>query len=86
MKPISTSCRARGRRAARQRRVERLLRQSGLPREKTFRTLDLERFPAALRLQIERLRAVAFLEQAINVVAVGKPGVGKSHVLGGRWA
>ncbi len=64
-----------------QRRVERLLRQSGLPREKTFRTLDLERFPPALRLQIERLKSGAFLEQAVNVVAVGKPGVGKSHAL-----
>jgi DNA replication protein DnaC len=64
-----------------QRRVERLLRQSGLPREKTFRTLDLDRFPAALRLQIDRLKSGSFLEQAINVVAVGKPGVGKSHVL-----
>ena len=64
----------------RQRRVERLLRQSWLPREKTFRTLDLDRFPAALRLQIERLKSGAFLEQAINVVAVGKPGVGKSHL------
>lgn len=64
----------------RQRRVERLLRQSWLPREKTFRTLDLDRFPAALRLQIERLKSGAFLEQATNVVAVGKPGVGKSHV------
>jgi DNA replication protein DnaC len=64
-----------------QRRVERLLHQSWLPREKTFRTLDLERFPPALRLQIERLKSGAFLEQAVNVVAVGKPGVGKSHVL-----
>lgn len=64
-----------------QRRVERLLRQSGLPREKTFRTLDLDRFPPALRLQIERLKSGAFLEQAVNVVAVGKPGVGKSHAL-----
>jgi DNA replication protein DnaC len=64
----------------RQRRVERLLRQSWLPREKTFRTLDLDRFPPALRLQIERLKSGAFLEQAINVVAVGKPGAGKSHV------
>lgn len=64
-----------------QRRVERLLQQSWLPREKTFRTLDLDRFPAALRLQIERLKSGAFLEQAVNVIAVGKPGVGKSHVL-----
>jgi DNA replication protein DnaC len=63
------------------RRTARLLRQSGLPQEKTFRTFDLQRLPPALQLQIERLKSGAFLEQATNVIAVGKPGVGKSHVL-----
>jgi DNA replication protein DnaC len=62
------------------RRTERLLRQSGLPREKTFRTLDLGRLPAALQLQVERLKRGTFLETAVNVIAVGKPGVGKSHL------
>src|SRR6266699_2251168 len=62
-------------------RTERLLRQSGLPQEKTFRTFDLQRLSPALQLQIERLKSGAFLEQATNVIAVGKPGVGKSHVL-----
>jgi len=64
-----------------ERRTERLLRQSGLPLEKTFRTFDLRRLSPTLQLHIERLKKGAFLEQAINVVAVGKPGVGKSHVL-----
>src|SRR5712691_8858336 len=64
-----------------QRRTERLLRQSGLPREKTFRTLNLARLSPALQLQLERLKSGAFLEQACNVMAVGKPGVGKSHAL-----
>ncbi len=63
-----------------QQRAVRRLRQSGLPREKTFTTLDLEHFSPALRLAIERLRTGAFLEEAINVVAVGRPGAGKSHV------
>jgi len=63
------------------RRTERLLRQSGLPREKTFRTFDLGRLPAALQLQVERLKSGTFLETAVNVIAVGKPGVGKSHVM-----
>ena len=63
-----------------ERRTDRLLRQSGLPLEKTFRTLDLGRLSPTLQLHIERLKKGAFLEQAINVVAVGKPGVGKSHV------
>jgi DNA replication protein DnaC len=64
-----------------ERRTERLLRQSGLPREKTFRTFDSARLSPALQLQLERLKGGAFLEQACNVIAVGKPGVGKSHAL-----
>jgi DNA replication protein DnaC len=63
------------------RRVARLLRRSGLPGEKTFRTLDLTRFPPVVRQQVERLRAGAFLGEAVNVVVVGRPGVGKSHLL-----
>ena len=62
-----------------ERRTERLLRASGLPLEKTFRTFDLKWLSPALQLQIERLKPGAFLAQAINVVAVGKPGVGKTR-------
>jgi DNA replication protein DnaC len=62
-------------------RVARLLRLSGLPPDKTFRTLQLERFPALIRQQLERLRSGTFLDDAVNVVAAGKPGVGKSHAL-----
>ena len=43
--------------------------------------LSLLRLSATLQLQIERLKPGAFLEHAVNVIAVGKPGVGKSHVL-----
>ncbi len=64
-----------------ERRTERLLRQSGLPREKTFRTFQMTRLSPALQLQLERLKSGAFLESATNVIAVGKPGVGKSHAL-----
>jgi DNA replication protein DnaC len=62
-------------------RINRLRRRSELPLEKTFQTLQLERFPLGIRQQVERLRGGAFLAEAINVVAVGKPGVGKSHLL-----
>ncbi len=64
-----------------ERRTERLLRQSGLPREKTLRTFQVTRLSPALQLQLERLKSGAFLESATNVIAVGKPGVGKSHAL-----
>lgn len=62
-------------------RVARLQRLSGLPPDKTFRTLRLEKFPPLIREQLERLRSGAFLDDAVNVVAAGKPGVGKSHAL-----
>jgi DNA replication protein DnaC len=64
-----------------QRRIQRLLRESGLPREKTFHTLELDAFPATLRLQLDRLKGGVFLKDSANIVAIGKPGVGKSHAL-----
>lgn len=64
-----------------QRRIARLLRQSGLPPDKTFRTLQLDRFPLNIQQQVEHLRSGAFTTDAINIVAAGKPGVGKSHLL-----
>ena len=62
------------------RRVERLRHHSGLLPGKNFRTLDLNRFAPATRMQIERLRDGSFLTEAINVVAIGRPGAGKSHL------
>ena len=67
--------------AREQRRRARLLQESGLPREKSFRTLQMGAFPPLIRQQIERLRSGAFVQQAVNVVVVGKPGAGKSHLL-----
>ena len=63
-----------------QRRVERLLRDSRLPREKTMAQLDLGWFGPVLAQQVERLHNGAFVCQAVNVIAIGKPGTGKSHL------
>lgn len=64
-----------------QRRIARLLRNAHLPAEKTFHTLQLDRFPLAIQQQVAHLRSGTFLGDAMNLVAVGKPGVGKSHLL-----
>lgn len=64
-----------------QRRLERQLQYSHLPREKTFKTFQLELLNPTLRLQIERLKSGRFVEEATNVIAVGQPGAGKSHLL-----
>ena len=63
-----------------QRRTERLKRLSSLPTDKTFHALKLGRFDATVRTQIERLKTGVFLEDATNIIAVGKPGCGKTHL------
>jgi DNA replication protein DnaC len=63
-----------------QRRTQRYLQQSKLPREKTFRNFRLERLSMPLRVQVERLKSGAFVGQAHNVLLVGPPGTGKSHL------
>jgi DNA replication protein DnaC len=66
-----------------QNRIERLLVQSRLPREKTLDKFKLERLDATLRLHLERLGSGKFVKEAINVIAIGSPGVGKSHLVAG---
>ena len=61
------------------RRVERLLRASKLPPGKTLETLEDSRLPRPLVQQIHKLAGGAFAERAVNVLAFGLPGTGKSH-------
>jgi DNA replication protein DnaC len=71
-----------------QRRVDRLRRASALPPGKTFETLEIERFGPKLEGQLHELAAGELLERAVNVLAFGRPGTGKSHsacALGHRW-
>jgi DNA replication protein DnaC len=64
-----------------ERRIERLLRQSGLPLEKTKETLDTSKLTAKVRKQLSTLYAGSFLEHGENVLAFGLPGRGKTHAL-----
>ena len=54
--------------AREQRRRSRLLQESGLPREKTFRTLQVGTFPPRVRQQIERLRSGAFVHVTVHPI------------------
>ena len=65
----------------RARRIERLLRQSGLPADKTLATLDQKRLPAKVRRQLPALCDGGFVQRAENVLAFGLPGRGKTHCL-----
>lgn len=61
-------------------RRQRRTRESGLPLEKTFRTFQLATLGLRLRQQVEQVRRGAFVGEAVNIVAVGAPGTGKSHL------
>jgi DNA replication protein DnaC len=63
------------------RRTERLLKQSGLPRDKTLDQLDTEWFPDKIRRQIPVLCEGGFVDRAQNVLAFGLPGRGKTHIV-----
>jgi DNA replication protein DnaC len=62
------------------RRVGRRRKESHLPAEKTFRTLDCAAWSPLVRQQIEQLQTGVFVTPATNVVVVGPPGVGQSHL------
>ena len=62
-------------------RIARLLRDSGLPLEKTFETFDRERLPRAQNAQVSTLLDGSFLERKENVLVFGRSGSGKTHLL-----
>ncbi len=64
-----------------QRRIERLLRGSKLPLEKSWPALDLKRLPAKVAQQLRGLVGGDFLEQRANVLVFGPPGSGKTHAV-----
>ena len=67
--------------ARKSRRVERLLKESKLPRGKTLETFDLGRVPSLPRALVRSLAEGEFLDRAENVLVFGNPGTGKTHLL-----
>lgn len=64
-----------------ERRIQRLLKQSGLPEGKTLASLDEGRLSAGVRRQMDVLLGGGFVEKHANVLAFGLPGRGKTHYL-----
>jgi DNA replication protein DnaC len=65
----------------RRKRIERCLRDSELPREKTLGTLTRSRLPAKVAKMLPTLCDGTFLERGDNVLAFGLPGRGKTHLV-----
>lgn len=65
----------------RERRVARLLKESGLPNGKSLGNLDENLVPLKIRRLLPSLLEGGFVDRAENVLAFGLPGRGKSHFL-----
>jgi DNA replication protein DnaC len=62
-------------------RIERNLRESRLPLEKSWKTFEQKRLPVNQLLQVKTLLEGSFLDRRENVLVFGNPGSGKTHLL-----
>ena len=62
-------------------RIERLLRSSRIPVEKTLEALDLKRFGRKITMQVRALLDGGLIDRRENILAFGNPGSGKTHLL-----
>jgi DNA replication protein DnaC len=65
----------------RQRRIERLLKESRLPLEKSWAALDVKCLPTKAVQQLRGLLSGDFVDRRENVLVFGPPGSGKTHSL-----
>lgn len=63
-----------------QKGVEARLRQARFPWVKTLEQFDFDFQPSLDRRQVRELAGLAFVERAHNVILLGPPGVGKTHL------
>ena len=57
------------------------LRNARFPRIKTFKEFDFNELSGITAEQVKRLSDFVWLEQAFNVVVLGAPGLGKTHIV-----
>ncbi len=67
--------------ARRTNRIERWLQQSDLPIDKSLTCFDMKRLPAKVARQARMLLDGAFVDARENVLAFGRSGSGKTHLL-----
>jgi DNA replication protein DnaC len=63
-----------------QKGIEARLRQARFPWLKTLEQFDFEFQPSLDRRQVRELAGMSFVERAHNVIILGPPGVGKTHL------
>jgi DNA replication protein DnaC len=69
-----------------QRALERRIRAAHLPRQASLDTFDFSFQPTVSERLVRELAGLTFVETATNVVLLGPPGVGKTHLASGLAA
>jgi DNA replication protein DnaC len=62
-------------------KIQRLIKASKLPLEKTFDNFEFKRMPLKIRQQVKILMDGSFVDRNDNIMAFGNPGSGKTHLL-----
>ncbi|PHJ38981.1 hypothetical protein P378_06265 [Desulforamulus profundi] len=65
------------------RRLEKQLKWAAFPEYKTLETFDVREQRSLSQKQLNQLQELHWLEQAYNLLLLGPPGVGKSHLATG---
>lgn len=65
----------------RHKKIDRLLKESRLPLEKTLDSFDMKRLPRKVAQVVNSLLDGSFLERKENILSFGNPGSGKTHLL-----
>jgi len=62
------------------RRIDRLIKQAKLPREKSLKEFDVQRIPGLTKGSVEKLSKGMFIDRYENILIFGNPGTGKTHL------
>lgn len=62
------------------RRIDRLIKQAKLPREKSLKEFEVQRIPGLTKGTVEKLSKGTFMDRYENVLIFGNPGTGKTHL------
>lgn len=62
-------------------RIDRYLRESKLPLDKSMHSFERQRLPGRIDAQLSALLDGSFLDRTENILAFGNPGSGKTHLL-----
>ncbi len=62
-------------------RIEKNVKESRIPRDKTMDTFDVKRVPGKVAHQVRSLAEGSFVDHKENILAFGNPGSGKTHLV-----